>query len=255
MTRFYSDCDTSVSDWGSYKYPYGTATTETSSTTTCSWTDGWTWEKLLRESEAYCRSGVSVSPYSDYVESLTLKYRNLVGTAGSAYKYVYSYKDLPHVAAGPRPAERLKQIIQSRVAPAVHGSRRALPSAARLTEVRARETLCRVIGQTAFRRFLKNGFVSVKAKSGRVYQIFPAQGFTRVYLHGELIEKLCVVLGGDFPPTDSLIMRYLLILNDEDDFRNYAIRHSVTAFTSTPVPADQRPLPEIFASLKAKAAA
>jgi hypothetical protein len=96
-----------------------------------------------------------------------------------------------------------------------------------IRETRARETLKRVLGDDKFKRFLKHGFVSVRAKSGLVYQIFPAHGITNVYRDGEHIERLCVVLRGSFPPTDSLIMRYLLILNDERDFRKHAIEHKV----------------------------
>jgi hypothetical protein len=102
-----------------------------------------------------------------------------------------------------------------------------MPTVTDVRETRARETLLRVLGEDKFKRFLKHGFVSVRAKSGLVYQIFPGHGITNVYEDGEKVERLCVVLRGNFPPTDSLIMRYLLILNDERDFRSHAIKHTV----------------------------
>jgi len=125
------------------------------------------------------------------------------------------------------PKRRLREILQSRQAPLVISSRKSMPHPSDIREQRARETLRRVLGDDKFRRFIRHGFVSVKAKSGLVYQIFPAHGITNVYREGEKVERLCVVLRGDFPPTDSLIMRYLLILNDERDFRKHAIEHKV----------------------------
>lgn len=48
-----------------------------------------------------------------------------------------------------------------------------------------------------------------------------------MFKDGEMVEKLCVCLEGNFPPTDSLIMRYVLILSDEDEFRDKSIKHHV----------------------------
>lgn len=124
-------------------------------------------------------------------------------------------------------AERIKEVIAFRNAPAFIRNRKALDRPSDIREVRARETLCRVIGEEKYRRFLVQGHVTARAKSGLVYQIFPGQGITNVYDKGKKVERLCVVLRGDFPPTDSLIMRYLMILNNEENFRSYAIQHRV----------------------------
>lgn len=151
------------------------------------------------------------------------------------------------------PQERLREMIQSRQAPAIHCSRRALNPVVNIEEMRARDMLRRVIGSDKFRDFMRNGFVSVQAKSGKMYQIFPGQDITNVFLNGEKIERLCVVLRGKFPPTDSLIMRYLLILNDEQDFRSYAIQHKVypSAMVRVTLPAEPlKSLPELFRGLK-----
>ena len=86
--------------------------------------------------------------------------------------------------------------------------------------------------------------------SGLSYQIFPAHGITNVYCDGLQVERLCVVLRGDFPPTDSLIMRYLVILNDENRFRGYAIKHNVFQKQPQVITGDQRSLSEIFKGLK-----
>jgi hypothetical protein len=150
--------------------------------------------------------------------------------------------------------DRFRQIIQGRCAPnaIVRDSKRqplAMPTDVR--EQRARETLRRVIGDAKFVNFMKHGFISVKAKSGLVYQIFTGHGITHVFNQGNLVERLCVVLNGGFPPTDSLIMRYLLILNNESQFRKLAVKHGVSNHKpSAPAACDLRPLSEIFAELR-----
>ena len=158
--------------------------------------------------------------------------------------------------AKPLPAgEQLRQIIAQRLAPAIHlRRRRILGIAQNVQEERARATLRRVLGEVGYRNFLSKGCVTVRAASGLWYRIFPGHDMTEVYDRGEMVDKLCVVMAGSFPPTDSLIMRYLLILNDEEEFRGYAIKHSVsrTSTTITSLP-KQESLPAIFAQLKAVA--
>lgn len=120
----------------------------------------------------------------------------------------------------PTPVERIRAIMQERSAPRFIRDLRALNAPCDIREVRARETLKRVIGDNKYRDFLRKGFITVtNPKSGNTFQIFPGNGMTNVYFRGKMVEKLCVVLQGDFPPTDSLIMRYLMVLNNEQGFR------------------------------------
>lgn len=147
------------------------------------------------------------------------------------------------------PEDKLREILQRRQSPLVITSRNLMPEPSDIREIRARETLKRVLGDDKFKSFLKKGFISVRAKSGLVYQIFPAHGITAVYRDGEMTERLCVVLKGNFPPTDSIIMRYLLILNDERDFRKHAIKHQIIQKKAAPA-VDDRSLPEIWKGLK-----
>jgi len=106
-------------------------------------------------------------------------------------------------------------------------TRKSLSIAINVQEERARQTLRRIIGDQAYRKFFRNGFITVVSKSGLTYRIFPGCGITEVYDRGIMVDRLCVVLDGNFPPTDSLIMRYLLILNDEGEFSKYAIKHHI----------------------------
>ncbi len=125
------------------------------------------------------------------------------------------------------PTQRLREIIAHRHAPLIVGTRKALNFTNDIREMRARETLRRVIGERKYFNFLKSGFVSVKAKSGLVYQIFPGHGVTCVFNKGIMTDRLCVVLQGNFPETDSVIMRYLMILNNENQFCNFAVKHNI----------------------------
>lgn len=118
----------------------------------------------------------------------------------------------------PTPLQKLQEIIRQRQFPTIIRSRESMKVPSDIREIRARQTLRRVVGEDQFRNFLKHGFVSLRAKSGRIYQIFPGYKFTNVYEAGKMVEKLCVVLDGNFPPTDSVIVRYLMLLNDEGRF-------------------------------------
>ena len=147
------------------------------------------------------------------------------------------------------PAQRLREILDSRMAPGILSSCRPLEMAKDIREVRARETLLRVLGEAKYRDFIRRGSISVRGKSGLVYQIFPGYDFTKVYDNGKMVDRLCVVLQGDFPPTDSLIMRYLMILNNEQQFRGYAVKHGAIR-PELPQQPDGRSLTEIFRELK-----
>lgn len=103
-------------------------------------------------------------------------------------------------------------------------------------EERARALLFRMIGPQAFRRYLKRGFFSYKAVSGDVYQIGPGHTTVKVWRNGEPVEQLCAVFQDrDLPPTDSAIMRLLMLENDEAGFRAVAISSRFT-------PPQQRPM-------------
>lgn len=153
------------------------------------------------------------------------------------------------------PLERLKDIMQKRHAPGIIivDSKRPMSSDVDIREQRARETLARLVGQERYFKFLKSGFVSAhNRRSGKIYQIFPGNGITKVFQNGNLVARLCVVFNKDFPPTDSIIMRYLLALNDEQKLWDLAIKHSIEGYNkkSTLVQADIRPLTDILKELK-----
>ena len=90
-------------------------------------------------------------------------------------------------------------------------------------EERARFLLKRMIGESAFRGYLKNGFLTYRAASGLTYQIFPGHRMVCVWDKGKPIEKLCLVFqDGDIPQTDAVIMRLLMLESNEEEFRRLA---------------------------------
>jgi hypothetical protein len=186
------------------------------------------------------------SPYYDYsIKSCRDDY--------ILWKYGYTWpeaSDVPPISL----SDRFRQILQARQAPLFISSRTPVKAVVEEREMRARQTLRRMLGDDGFQRFLRNGFVSVRANSGKVYQIYPGHGMTIVYDRGTPIEKLCVVLRGDFAPTDSLITRYVMILHDEANFRSLANVFAVPARkAATWRQLDTRPLAQIFQSLKSAA--
>jgi len=152
--------------------------------------------------------------------------------------------------AVPSPGDRLREVIRARQAPAFLQHRRPLRAPLSPAEERARETLRQLVGDANYRSLLRNGFITVRAKSGKVYQIHPGHDMTCVFQGGKMIERLCVILSGNFPPSDAVIVRYLMILNDEDTFRSKAIQHTTFNHRTSPTALDNRPLLEIFQELK-----
>lgn len=175
-------------------------------------------------------------------------------TSTTIYKSKIYWNTYDHIWKQPvvAPDIRMRQIIQTRMAPAFHHSRTSMSIAMDVREERARQTLRRIIGDQAYRKFVRNGFITVVPKSGLTYRIYPGCGITDVYDRGIMVDRLCVVLKGNFPPTDSLLMRYLLILNDEGEFSKYAIKHYVSQDIKKLVfPTEEvKPLTETWAELK-----
>ena len=170
-------------------------------------------------------------------------------TDPAPYLYAEGYTPLQS------PQQRLQEIIRSRQAPAIR-TRNPLGPVDDVRELRARQTLRRVIGEKQYRAYLRFGFVSVRARSGLVYQLPGNNGhIVNVYKDGQHIEKLCVYLQGQFPPTDQIITEYLMVLNNEQEFRSLAriSKASKQLYIERPDRIDTRPLSEIFRELKGAA--
>ena len=82
------------------------------------------------------------------------------------------------------------------------------------------ETLREMITETDFRKYIIHGFILVKGRSGRVYQIFRNRDHTKIWEKGKLVEEVCVrIKDRKIPPTDNLIAFKVLIETDENEFK------------------------------------
>jgi hypothetical protein len=91
-------------------------------------------------------------------------------------------------------------------------------------ELKARETLREMIPEWEYRRYLTNGFIMVKAKSGLWYQIFNKQAGYWVFSFkdGKMFERLCIHTDAVCPPTDHVINMKVLAEIDEETLRKGA---------------------------------
>ena len=81
------------------------------------------------------------------------------------------------------------------------------------------ETLREMISEVEYRRYLKNGFISIKASDGLTYQIFRDKWHTKVWYRGKLIEEVCTRLSRNVPPTDNIIAFKTMLECDIKEFR------------------------------------
>lgn len=163
------------------------------------------------------------------------------------------------------PGDRLRTVMQHRMSPEVftisHSKQETLID---LRERRARETLGKLIGDRAYQQYRRRGFISVRGASGKSYVLFPGDKHSAVYENGKQVEDICVILKEKYAPTDSVIMRLVMILADEDKFRSIAniSRHSAIG-SLWPADLGQTlhnslrgndiPLPELWRKLKERA--
>lgn len=85
------------------------------------------------------------------------------------------------------------------------------------SELKARSTLRDLISEKAYRRYLINGFIMVRGKSGRYYQIFSDQRHTKVYENEKCINEICIHTNKICPPTDHVINLKMLVEFDEQE--------------------------------------
>jgi len=148
--------------------------------------------------------------------------------------------------------EKLQEIIQARHTPAIHTNRQVMRVSADPREVKAHDTLQLLIGPQRYRQFLKNGYVTIHSQqNGKTYQVYPGTKFTHVYDHGKREQDLCIYLAHDFPPTDQLIAKILLIQTDPNHYHRIANKHRPSQKSIlAPLPASTLSLPEIYKELK-----
>jgi len=105
-------------------------------------------------------------------------------------------------------------------------------------EQKARELLRELITASEFRNYLRRGFITVKGKSGILYRIFGGYKHMTSYAKHDdgkyyKHEDICVVFNREMPMTDGVVMRLLLIENDEFSLRKLANVRNISPITTT----------------------
>jgi hypothetical protein len=87
-------------------------------------------------------------------------------------------------------------------------------------ERKALETLREIITEAEFRKYLRYGFILVKGRSGRVYQVFKNKSHCQVWLNGKVVEEICVrIKNKEIPLTDNIIAFKTIIETSEEGFK------------------------------------
>jgi len=133
----------------------------------------------------------------------------------------YTFKEC--VIEPPTPAEirfETRQRIKSNLTIITPSRTRLITSVPKNEQV-AMETLREAITEMEYRKYIKDGFILVKGRSGRVYQIFRDKHHTKVWEKGKVVEEVCVRIKTSFnvPPTDNVIAFRTLVLYSEEEFK------------------------------------
>jgi len=115
------------------------------------------------------------------------------------------------------PEEKRLKLKMNLMCKMVHRGRPVFPTSE--SEKRALETLREMISEKDYKSYRINGFISLKARDGKTYQIFKNKWHTKVYKDGSLIEEVCVRLSGNLPDTDNVVAFLTMLKTDPDLFR------------------------------------
>jgi len=112
--------------------------------------------------------------------------------------------------------ENLRQKLKGNLI-SPYRKRIALISPETLAEEKARISLRDMLPENEWRRYVTNGFIMVKGKSGKWYQIFNrSHERVRVYEKGIYTTQLCIHTVNECPPTDHVLNIKFLAEFDED---------------------------------------
>ena len=113
-------------------------------------------------------------------------------------------------------AVAIKRALKRNSIAAVLGTRQEmLAIQVSVAETKARNTLRDALSEKEFRKYLINGFIMIKGKSGKWYQVFNKQKHIKVYERGKLIKELCIHTEGCCPPTDHVLNMKIMLECDE----------------------------------------
>lgn len=111
----------------------------------------------------------------------------------------------------------LKEAIRHRMSPRI-GKAMAAEICRSVPEGKAQLLLREILTEDEFFRYIRRGWVSRMAASGKVYHI-PLQGRIKIYDGGKHVENLCIHVVNDVPPSDRMFTLVTLLDFDEEAFR------------------------------------
>jgi hypothetical protein len=160
-----------------------------------------------------------VTSYNINHNDLTISARIITATAGVQI----SNEDWFELCDNSTPGnvrEAIQAAIKANLAILVKSNRSPVPYGnADGPERVALDTLREMISEADFRQYLRGGFVIVRGRSGRVYQIFRDRQHTKIYDGGRLVEELCVGIKPAVPKTDNVIALMVMAQANEDELR------------------------------------
>jgi hypothetical protein len=157
-------------------------------------------------------------------------YKEAIGQGRLVVKHHFDCKENPKewsddgaetivsIPGMPRAKEIISIVMKERMGAYPSGYARNMPlySSNDIREQRARQTLQDLIGDNAYHRYLRCGFVSYRGKSGKYYQVFPGRTHTRVFEPDRILglgiintHCLCAIFHEDTEPNP-----YLAILQN-----------------------------------------
>lgn len=146
-----------------------------------------------------------------------------------AFGHIYSHPECGFYTIGideGTPVSRKRREIKEQLTIIVHSRAQELRDVPE-NEWVAMQTLRDMITETEYRKYLRDGFISVHGQSGKVYQVFRNKAHTKVFFRGELVEEICVRLKGMAPPTDNVIAFKTMIEFDEEYFASLGNRYNM----------------------------
>jgi hypothetical protein len=119
--------------------------------------------------------------------------------------------------------DKIKQTIKENLTIIVRNRGDSVPELPSGPECTALLSLRERITESEFRKYLKYGFIVVRGKDNKMYQIFRNKSHIKVYKNGKLVEEICVrIKDPKIPKTDNVIAFKTILETSEDQLRTMA---------------------------------
>jgi len=165
--------------------------------------------------------------YTTMQNSVYLNFSSVTST--STYYYNYNYDYVTGASDFDKKTSHRNRIRRQLMPTEQPQNAALLACNSNPAELRARGLLREIIGAEEFRNYLRRGFVTVKGRSGMIYRVSGGHNVIYSYVRNskgkyEKFESICVVFkdGVNLPYSDWVVMRILLVQNDEFALRKVA---------------------------------